>query len=242
MNHYDDLQRFKDKTRNQKYEFKDLSAQNLSPDHGSWAIMNQLAPASETSKLAMGGHVSLPQPQAIAPDVFASAERHEIVEISESIDSSENSESTESSNESVLPPVDAEIPAATAPSIFRDIAGQLASQSTAPVAPAAQPAAEPVVPTATNSPARLRQSLLIIPGCLQRKRQKQNPRSKKPTFTIFARKDRFMPLICVCSPKGGVGKTTLTANLAYALARSGSKVLALDFDVQNALRLHFAAV
>jgi cellulose biosynthesis protein BcsQ len=86
---------------------------------------------------------------------------------------------------------------------------------------------------------RLRQRLLIIPGCLQRKRQKQNPPSKKPTFTIFARKDRFMPLICVCSPKGGVGKTTLTANLAYALARSGSKVLALDFDVQNALRLHF---
>lgn len=48
-----------------------------------------------------------------------------------------------------------------------------------------------------------------------------------------------MPLICVCSPKGGVGKTTLAANLAWALARAGSKVLALDFDVQNALRLHF---
>lgn len=48
-----------------------------------------------------------------------------------------------------------------------------------------------------------------------------------------------MPLICVCSPKGGVGKTTLTANLIYALARTGSKVLALDFDVQNALRLQF---
>ncbi|MBS0849219.1 cellulose biosynthesis protein BcsQ [Citrobacter sp. JGM124] len=48
-----------------------------------------------------------------------------------------------------------------------------------------------------------------------------------------------MPLICVCSPKGGVGKTTLTANLAYALSRAGNKVLALDFDVQNALRLHF---
>ena len=40
-----------------------------------------------------------------------------------------------------------------------------------------------------------------------------------------------MPLICVCSPKGGVGKTTLAANLAWALARAGSKVLALDFDV-----------
>ncbi|QCR34667.1 cellulose biosynthesis protein BcsQ [Nissabacter sp. SGAir0207] len=48
-----------------------------------------------------------------------------------------------------------------------------------------------------------------------------------------------MPLVCVCSPKGGVGKTTLTANLAYALARSGTKVLVIDFDVQNALRLHF---
>ncbi|WP_192458573.1 cellulose biosynthesis protein BcsQ [Musicola keenii] len=48
-----------------------------------------------------------------------------------------------------------------------------------------------------------------------------------------------MPLICICSPKGGVGKTTVAANLAYTLARSGSKVLAIDFDPQNALRLHF---
>ncbi|GAA3907224.1 MULTISPECIES: cellulose biosynthesis protein BcsQ [Gibbsiella] len=48
-----------------------------------------------------------------------------------------------------------------------------------------------------------------------------------------------MPLVCVCSPKGGVGKTTIAANLAYSLARSGSKVLVIDFDVQNALRLHF---
>ena len=48
-----------------------------------------------------------------------------------------------------------------------------------------------------------------------------------------------MPLICVCSPNGGVGKTTLAANLAYSLARAGSKVLVVDFDVQNALRLHF---
>ncbi|WP_337263878.1 MULTISPECIES: cellulose biosynthesis protein BcsQ [unclassified Serratia (in: enterobacteria)] len=48
-----------------------------------------------------------------------------------------------------------------------------------------------------------------------------------------------MPLVCVCSPKGGVGKTTVAANLAYALARSGSKVLVVDFDTQNALRLHF---
>ncbi|RRV17402.1 cellulose biosynthesis protein BcsQ [Pseudomonas saudiphocaensis] len=47
-----------------------------------------------------------------------------------------------------------------------------------------------------------------------------------------------MPLICVTSPKGGVGKTTLTANLAYALQRLGHPVVVIDFDVQNALRLH----
>jgi cellulose synthase operon protein YhjQ len=47
-----------------------------------------------------------------------------------------------------------------------------------------------------------------------------------------------MPLICCTSPKGGVGKTTLAANLADALRRSGRPVLALDLDPQNALRLH----
>ena len=48
-----------------------------------------------------------------------------------------------------------------------------------------------------------------------------------------------MSLICFASPKGGVGKTTLTANLADALQRLGHRVLAVDLDSQNALRLHF---
>lgn len=48
-----------------------------------------------------------------------------------------------------------------------------------------------------------------------------------------------MPLICLHSPKGGAGKTMLTANLASAFARTGNKVLAIDFDIQNSLRLHF---
>lgn len=43
----------------------------------------------------------------------------------------------------------------------------------------------------------------------------------------------------VASPKGGVGKTTITANLAAALARQGQRVLVVDLDPQNALRLHF---
>lgn len=48
-----------------------------------------------------------------------------------------------------------------------------------------------------------------------------------------------MSIICIASPKGGVGKTTMAANLAYAIQRLGHRVIAIDFDNQNALRLHF---
>ncbi|MCR5085441.1 MAG: AAA family ATPase [Succinivibrionaceae bacterium] len=48
-----------------------------------------------------------------------------------------------------------------------------------------------------------------------------------------------MPVISICSPKGGVGKTTLTSNLAYVFAKAGTKVVAIDLDPQNAMRLYF---
>jgi chromosome partitioning protein len=48
-----------------------------------------------------------------------------------------------------------------------------------------------------------------------------------------------MKVIAVVSAKGGVGKTTLAANLASVLAASGRRVIAVDLDPQNALRLHF---
>lgn len=47
-----------------------------------------------------------------------------------------------------------------------------------------------------------------------------------------------MNLVYLMSPKGGVGRTTLTANLAFALQRLGHQVVALDLDCQNSLRLH----
>ena len=39
--------------------------------------------------------------------------------------------------------------------------------------------------------------------------------------------------ILVTSCKGGVGKSTVTANLALALARRGKRVLAVDCDFSN---------
>ncbi len=48
-----------------------------------------------------------------------------------------------------------------------------------------------------------------------------------------------MNVLAVVSAKGGVGKTTVTANLACALSRQGRTVLAIDLDPQNALGLHF---
>jgi len=48
-----------------------------------------------------------------------------------------------------------------------------------------------------------------------------------------------MALILVHSPKGGVGSTTVAANLALMLASRGRDVIAADFSPQDSLKLHF---
>ena len=51
-----------------------------------------------------------------------------------------------------------------------------------------------------------------------------------------------MKVITVCSAKGGVGKTTVTANLGVGIAQRGFPVLLIDLDSQNALRWHLGGV
>jgi cellulose biosynthesis protein BcsQ/F0F1-type ATP synthase membrane subunit b/b' len=47
--------------------------------------------------------------------------------------------------------------------------------------------------------------------------------------------DRKVPVVSVLNLKGGVGKTTLTAYLAWAMARRGYRVLLIDLDLQGSL-------
>lgn len=49
------------------------------------------------------------------------------------------------------------------------------------------------------------------------------------------RRERETPIVSLLNLKGGVGKTTLTANLAWALSNRGYRVLLVDLDLQGSL-------
>src|SRR5215468_6527261 len=50
------------------------------------------------------------------------------------------------------------------------------------------------------------------------------------------------PVVSVINYKGGVGKTTLTANIGAELANRGRKVLLIDLDPQSSLTFSFYTV
>ncbi len=59
------------------------------------------------------------------------------------------------------------------------------------------------------------------------------PRAPVPDFMPLAR--RRVPIIALANLKGGVGKTTLTANLGAILAKQNQRVLLVDLDYQGSL-------
>lgn len=60
-------------------------------------------------------------------------------------------------------------------------------------------------------------------------------RANAPEFKRLDPTERRMPILSVVNLKGGVGKTTITANLAAALDALGWRVLLLDLDLQGSL-------
>ncbi|MGE3805901.1 MAG: AAA family ATPase [Gemmataceae bacterium] len=56
-----------------------------------------------------------------------------------------------------------------------------------------------------------------------------------PGFKVLDLEERPTPIISVLNLKGGVGKTTITANLAAALDNRGYRVLLIDLDLQGSL-------
>ena len=136
MNHYDDLQRFKEKTRTHSLKFKDLSSETGAGEKGDWVILNQLIPAEEASSLAMGGSVSLPVPQLVPANMFHQVERTAV--------------QTAPAASSVVPSVMIPDPVASSAPQPVPVTDRMA---VVPAAPESAPAAEPASPATVSRPA-----------------------------------------------------------------------------------------
>lgn len=61
----------------------------------------------------------------------------------------------------------------------------------------------------------------------------EKPPAQAPAFRCL--QDRRVPILAVANLKGGVGKTTLAANLGAAMAKMEKRVLLVDLDYQGSL-------
>ena len=59
----------------------------------------------------------------------------------------------------------------------------------------------------------------------------QRARTDRPTSRTDTSIPPQTPVLMIASGKGGVGKSSITANLAVALARPGARVGVLDADI-----------
>src|SRR5262249_14399561 len=72
---------------------------------------------------------------------------------------------------------------------------------------------------------------------LQGKSWERKVMQSAPRFVPLT--ERHTPVLSILNRKGGVGKTTLTANLGAAFAAKGYKVLLVDLDLQGSLSSMF---
>lgn len=66
---------------------------------------------------------------------------------------------------------------------------------------------------------------------LQATKYMEHRANKENIYSINLKKEKSR-VIAVCNPKGGVGRTSLTVNLAAIFARKGKKVAVIDGDMQ----------
>lgn len=153
MNHYDDLQRFKDKTRTQSLEFKDLSAQTAASERGDWAILDQLSPPTDKdATLAVGGSVSQIVPQPVKADAFVPqdvAPLHVVAARHEVAAESRAASIMQSVSTQMAPPAEPETVSAPEPTPIARPEPVVQSAPQGVVPPVAAPAPKPVV-TAEN--------------------------------------------------------------------------------------------
>jgi len=108
MKNYDDLQRFKDKTRTGAIDFKDMSAQNQQSDASNWAIIKQLMNTEDDgSVLSHAGSIAVPVPQAVKADEFDASHFRPMT--AQPISNSASQGSILNSLQSALPETKAEI-------------------------------------------------------------------------------------------------------------------------------------